>query len=135
MKPEAVNHVSLYDDVVETLHALRDRRIRMGLISNSQRCLRSFQSHFELDGLLAVTVSSTDHQCMKPHPDLFRAALGLMKVSADEAMMVGDSIRHDVVGAQSVGIRPVLLARGGQLPDPGPDVAVIRTLRELPALL
>lgn len=129
------HHFSLYDDVVETLHALRDRDIKMGLISNSQRCLRSFQSHFELDGLLSVAVSSTDHQCMKPHPDLFRAALDQMKVSADESMMVGDSVRHDVVGAQSVGMRPVLLSRGGLAPNLGPDVAVIRSLRDLPALL
>lgn len=129
------HHFSLYDDVVDTLHSLRDRDVRMGLISNSQRCLRSFQSHFELDGLLTVTVSSSDHQRMKPHPDLFRAALTLMNASPDEAMMVGDSIRHDVVGAQSVGMRPVLLSRGGPLPNVGPDVAVIRSLRELPALL
>src|SRR5262245_10313315 len=52
------HHFALYDDVVETLQALRDRAIRVGLISNSHRCLASFQSHFELDGLVAVAVSS-----------------------------------------------------------------------------
>lgn len=129
------HHFSLYDDVVDTLKTLQARDIQMGLISNSQRCLRSFQSHFELDGLISVAVSSTDHQVMKPHPDLFHAALGLMKVRADHAMMVGDSVRHDVMGARSVGMRPVLLSRGDAAPAPGPDVAVIKSLRELPALI
>ena len=33
--------------------------LRIGLISNSHRCLASFQSHFELDGLIAGAVSSS----------------------------------------------------------------------------
>ena len=70
------HHFSLYDDVLETLEGLRaQRRSRIGLISNSHRCLASFQSHFELDGLIAVAVSSSEHGFMKPHPNIFRAAL------------------------------------------------------------
>ena len=51
------------------------RRHRIGLISNTQRCLTSFQAHFELEGLFAATVSSSDHGYMKPHPSIFEAAL------------------------------------------------------------
>ncbi|MCC7008652.1 MAG: HAD family hydrolase [Acidobacteria bacterium] len=127
-------HFSLYDDVVETLQVLRDRGIRVGLISNSHRCLASFQAHFALDDLVSVAVSSAELGYMKPHPNIFRAALDLMGVRSTEAAMVGDSLQHDVNGARSVGMQGVLLARGG-VPAVSQDVTVIRSLIELPARL
>lgn len=126
-------HFSLYEDVPDTLSALRDRGVRIGLISNSHRCLASFQSHFSLDGLFTVTVSSPDHGYMKPHPHIFRAALELMQVPADAAVMVGDSLRHDVEGARRAGMRGVLIARGAVPVGVHEDVIVIQSLRELPA--
>jgi putative hydrolase of the HAD superfamily len=126
------HHFSLYEDVVETLTALRDRDVRIGLISNSHRCLASFQSHFELDGLIAAAVSSPDLGYMKPHPNIFRAALALVDVEPREAAMVGDSLRHDVDGARRIGMQGVLLARGEVPSDVDDGVIVIRSLTELP---
>jgi HAD superfamily hydrolase (TIGR01662 family) len=128
-------HFSLYDDVPETLRELRERGVRLGLISNSHRCLASFQSHFELDGLISVSVSSSEHGFMKPHPSIFRAALELMRVAASDATMVGDSFAHDVVGARQAGMRAILLSRGGTAAPADPEVPVIRSLTELTSLL
>ena len=77
--------------------------ILIGLISNSHRCLESFQEHFELDGLIDVAVSSSQHGYMKPHPSIFEAALKLAGVAAAEAMMVGDSLTQDIDGARRRG--------------------------------
>jgi HAD superfamily hydrolase (TIGR01662 family) len=124
------HHFSLYDDVPGALRRLHANGVRIGLISNSHRCLASFQSHFELDGLIAVTVSSAEHGFMKPHPQIFRAALELMQVHAHEAVMVGDSVAHDVAGARQAGMRAILLARGGA-PRTPPDIEVVQSLDEL----
>jgi putative hydrolase of the HAD superfamily len=126
------SHFSLYDDVLETLRELKVRNVRTGLISNSHRCLSSFLAHFELDGLVDVSVSSPDHGYMKPHPRIFRAALTLIDVQPAAAMMVGDSLSHDVEGARRAGMRGVLLARGPVPADVPGDVDVVRSLRELP---
>lgn len=133
----ACQHFELYDDVPDVLQELAGAGLRIGLISNSHRCLASFQSHFELQGLIAATVSSSEHGFMKPHPSIFSAALQLVNVEPAEAVMVGDSLRHDVEGAMRAGMRGVLLHRGDS-PTPGADelgVPVIRSLRELPELL
>ena len=61
---------------------------------------------------------------MKPHPSIFA-----------EAVMVGDSLPHDIEGARALGMRAVLVSRGRPAFDAPADVPVIRTLRELPALL
>ena len=133
----ACRHFVLYDDVAPTLKELASRGIRVGLISNSHRCLDSFQAHFELNGLIAGALSSSAHGFLKPHPSIFESALALLGVGAAESVMVGDSLLHDVEGARRVGMHGILVQRS-------PDVAsgtmidgvpVIRDLSELPPLL
>ena len=68
-------HFSLYADVKPALRQLHATGLRLGLISNTHRCLDAFQSHFDLDALIAGAVSSSDHGYMKPHPSIFEAAL------------------------------------------------------------
>jgi HAD superfamily hydrolase (TIGR01662 family) len=128
-------HFELYDDVEDTLRSLQASGLRLGLISNSHRPLRSFGSHFGLDGLITVTISSYDHGFMKPHPSIFERALREIGVSAPEAVMVGDSLAHDVAGARRVGMNGILLARTGAARADAGGVPVIRTLGELPTLL
>ena len=136
----ACRHFELYDDVPAALRELAAAGVRIGLISNSHRCLDSFQEHFELQGLIACAISSSEHGLMKPHPSIFRAALDLVDVKPAEALMVGDSVRQDVDGALRAGMRAALLHRGR---DPHPQagdlalrgVPVIASLAALPTLL
>ena len=127
----ACQHFELYDDVADVLRALSAAGLRIGLISNSHRCLASFQSHFELQGLITATVSSSDHGLMKPHPSIFKAALQLLDVTPAEAVMVGDSLTHDIDGARRAGMRAVLVHRSSQPVTAPADVPVIRELTEL----
>jgi putative hydrolase of the HAD superfamily len=129
------HHFELYDDVPDVLRGLREAGLTIGLISNTGRCLSSFQRHFDLEGLFNVAVSSSDHGYMKPHPSIFEEALRQAGVAASDAVMVGDSLPHDIEGARALGMRAVLVSRGRPAFDAPPDVPVIRTLRELPALL
>jgi putative hydrolase of the HAD superfamily len=131
----ACQHFFLYDDVAPALRTLAARGLKMGLISNSHRCLSSFQQHFELEGLITAAVSSSDHGYLKPHPSIFEAALKLAGVEAAESVMVGDSLSHDIEGARRAGMRGVLVHRAGEPPAHAGDVPVIRDLSGLHALL
>ena len=131
----ACHHFTLYDDVVEVLQALRARGLKIGLISNSHRCMDSFQSHFALEGLFAAKVTSMVHGFMKPHPSIFETALREAAATPAESVMVGDSVAHDVEGALQLGMRAVLVSRTSTAPACPAGVPVIRSLRELPALL
>jgi HAD superfamily hydrolase (TIGR01509 family) len=129
----ACQHFSLYDDVADTLHALHKAGILIGLISNTHRCLASFQSHFELEGLISAAVSSSEHGYMKPHRSIFEAGLKLVGVDDPaRAVMVGDSLLHDIEGARRAGMRAVLVSRSGPIEPPAADVPVITSLAELP---
>ena len=109
--------------------------VKIGLISNTQRSMTAFVSHFALDGLFSVAISSFDHGYMKPHPSIFETALQQVAAQPHEAVMVGDSVAHDIEGALRLGMRAVLVARSAHVPKVPDEVPMIRSLRELPSLL
>jgi putative hydrolase of the HAD superfamily len=134
----ACQHFFLYDDVANVLRLLAARGLRLGLISNSHRPLAAFQEHFGLTGLISAAVSSAEHGRMKPHPSIFEEALAQAGVTAAEAVMVGDSVSHDIEGARRAGMRGVLVHRAPEpasLPTGTEDVPVVSSLSELPPLL
>jgi putative hydrolase of the HAD superfamily len=130
------HHFELYDDVELTLEALAARGLIVGVISNSHRSLAAFSEHFALGRFITIAISSAEHGYMKPHASIFEAALARAGARADEAIMVGDSLRADVEGALAAGLRAVLIRRSGDRPEHLPDgVLVITSLHELPPLL
>jgi HAD superfamily hydrolase (TIGR01458 family) len=48
----------------------------------------------------------------KPSPEMYRVALADLGLAAGDVVMIGDDIYHDVAGAQSAGIRGVLVKTG-----------------------
>jgi putative hydrolase of the HAD superfamily len=68
-------------------------------------------------------VTSEECRTTKPDPAIFQAALQRLDIAADEAVMVGDSWKNDIVGATQCGIRAVWLNRHGA-PCPDPDLAI-----------
>jgi HAD superfamily hydrolase (TIGR01458 family) len=76
----------------------------------------------------------------KPAPAFFKAALDLVGVTASEALMVGDDVTSDVLGAQAVGLTGVLVRTGKFRADTltaadGTPDHVIDSIADLPALL
>jgi putative hydrolase of the HAD superfamily len=134
------HHFEMYDDTAPALEELAAGGMRIGLISNSHRCLNSFQSHFELRHLIGGAISSAEHGFMKPSPSIFQAAMQLVGVNPAESLMVGDSLKQDVEGALRAGMRAVFLHRS-DTPHPREQellargVPTIRSLRELPVVL
>ena len=129
------HHFEIYDDVAPVLTDLAARGYVLGAISNSHRSLDAFKEHFQLD-LIGAVVSSAEHGFMKPHRSIFEAALQRARVSAQESVMVGDSLKADIEGARAAGMRGILLRRSGEHPAEVPaGVAVITSLYDLPAAL
>jgi putative hydrolase of the HAD superfamily len=123
-------HFELYDDALPVLDRLRERGLKIGLLSNSSRDLDEFVAHH---GLIADAVlTSHVHGKTKPHGTIFAAILDRLGVGPAEAVMVGDTIEDDIEGALAVGMRAVLLDREGRYP--GRD-GRLDDLRELPAAL
>jgi HAD superfamily hydrolase (TIGR01662 family) len=127
---EHARHFELYDDVVPVLAELKEQGLKIGLVSNTSRDLDAFVRHFGID--VDAWVASGSHGKVKPSPLIFAAALELLEVAAEDAVMVGDSIEDDVEGARACGMRAILLDRVGRFSG---HADRIESLHELPAIL
>ena len=127
---EHAHNFQIFDDVLPVLTELRDRRLKLGLVSNTGRDLDVFVAHHGLD--VDAVVASGAHGKTKPHPTIFMAALERLGVSPPDAVMVGDSVEDDVDGARAVGMRGVLLDRENRYPE---IAEKLTDLRALPAAL
>jgi len=123
---ERHENFDLYDDVLDTVAALRAAGLRIGLVSNSARDVREFARHHGLD--VDAGISSFHHGHTKPHASIFRAVLDLLDVGPTEALMVGDTIADDIEGALALGMRAILLDREGRRPDFEPRIETLQQL-------
>ena len=122
------HHFELYEDAIPTLGALRDRGLKLGLLSNSARDLDAFVGHHGL--AVDAVLTSRAHGKTKPHETIFRRMLELLDVVAGDAVMVGDTIEDDVEGATAVGMRAVLVDREGRY-ETHASIADLRALLSL----
>jgi putative hydrolase of the HAD superfamily len=129
--------VSPREGVRETLAALHARGYRLGLLSNTFWAADLHDRHLEAFGLmnfLPVRVYSAEQPHVKPHPAIFQEALARLEVDASEAAYVGDRLDTDVMGAQRVGMRSVLI-RSPYREEQSETIVPDAVIDELPELL
>ena len=128
----------VYPDVVPALHALRERQHRVAVVTNGVPDLqREKLRGAGLDAQFDAVVISGEVGVGKPDPLIFLAAAERLGVDPALVVMVGDSLRRDVVGAQRAGMRGVWLNRAGATPagDASRPDGVIADLHELPTIV
>ncbi|MBL8929567.1 MAG: HAD-IA family hydrolase [Kineosporiaceae bacterium] len=99
-----------YEDAIPTLTALRDKGIRIALVSNIGTGIQSVLDRCGLTDMLDAVVLSYQVGAVKPGPDIFEHALRAIDVPAEQALMVGDSWQDDG-GAAALGCRVLILPR------------------------
>ncbi len=107
------DHTYTDPDVKPLLAALRERGIRVGVLSNTLWPRSEHERVFRRDGvaeLIDAAVYTSEIRWTKPHPEAFRAALAAVQVTdPGRAVFVGDRPWDDIHGARSVGMRAVLV--------------------------
>jgi putative hydrolase of the HAD superfamily len=133
-------HTLTDPDVPNLFAGLRERGIRIGVLSNTVWPRTEHERIFERDeviGLIDGAVYTCEIPWTKPHPEAFRAALAAVDVDdPGSAVFVGDRLFDDIYGAKSVGMRAVLLPHSDipehqRGPFSGQPDAVIQRLAEL----
>ncbi len=95
--------------ILRALHG----RVKLGLITNGLSCLQ----HEKIAGsglapFFDAMVVAGDIGMAKPDPKVFHTLLERLQVTADQAVMVGNSVTSDIGGAQGVGMKAILIHRG-----------------------
>jgi putative hydrolase of the HAD superfamily len=133
-------HTYTDPDVAPLLRTLRDRGIRVGVLSNTLWPRALHERVFLRDNVLDLidgAVYSSEIPWTKPHPEAFRAAMAAVGVSDPAAcVFVGDRPYDDIFGAKSLGMHTVLIPNSAvpRYADAVPDAVITRLADLLPHL-
>jgi phosphoglycolate phosphatase len=128
----------LLPGAAEALKALKASGRQTAVCSNKPRNFtRELLGYLELDLLVDVVLGPEDVPRPKPAPDMLRAALTRLGVSADEALYVGDMV-VDIETARAAGVAVWVVPTGSDpraaLQAAGPD-RLLDGLGQIPDLL
>lgn len=132
----------LYPSAAETLRTLAGMGLRLGMISNatSHQLVVDIARRHGIDRYFDPIITSMGFGRPKPHPGIFRHVLEDWGLKPGESVMIGDTLGADILGANTVGMRSILVDI-----EPNPDnpkftaqarpTATVTRLDEVPALV
>ncbi len=102
----------VYEDTFKTLDALKGQ-YQLLLLTNGSPDLQNTKLTItpELSPYFDHIVISGAFGRGKPDPSIFEHALSLLSIDRDEAIMVGDNLMTDILGANRAGIQSVWINR------------------------
>ena len=107
----------LFADVKPTLSGLATRGKTMGILSNFSTNLEDILRRLAIHHYFEFFVVSAVAGMEKPDPRIFDLTVRAARQPRQEIVCVGDSLFHDVQGAQSAGMPAILLDRRNRYPD------------------
>jgi putative hydrolase of the HAD superfamily len=100
----------LYPELPEVLERLR-LRFELAVISNFDGRLRFILQHLGISKYFNYVFISSELGADKPDPEIFRRALKIMHLNADEVLHVGDDPERDWKAASAAGLSVFRLDR------------------------
>lgn len=101
-----------YDETEKVLEELKETGIKIALIANTD-CFSTegILEKYDLKKYFDVIMLSCNARMLKSNPNMFRKLLEELEVSKEEAVMVGDSIESDIIGAKKAEVDAILIDR------------------------
>ena len=99
--------------VKETMTALTDMGLRLGVVSNiiSTSFVPHILNEYGIADRMDCVVLSSETGVRKPHPDAFTPALKALNLPPERVAYVGDTISRDVRGARNANLGLMILIR------------------------
>ena len=123
----------LFPDVKPVLSKLRERGLKMGIISTAYE--QDIDAITQKTGLqkelFEVIVGADTLKKTKPDPEVFKYALTKLKVKPQETLFVGDEIDADYRGAENAGMHALLIQRTENKTSQTSDLSTIASLEEV----
>jgi HAD superfamily hydrolase (TIGR01662 family) len=131
--------VTVEPDIRDTLSALRNSGLKMGILSNTFVSASALNRHIEQLGLMKFfdfVYYSHKFRKRKPHPDMFLEAVKHLNLSPQEIAFVGDRIDNDIKGALATGMTAVLKTTHTNINKKTPPrVVKISFISQLPGVI
>mgnify|MGYP001799336773 FL=1 len=112
------------EDYDTVLMAGRDNDLPLYCSNPDLKSPRGHATYVMSPGVLAQRyrdMGGTTHLFGKPHPEIFSALQAALSCEPGKILMVGDSLHHDIKGANTAGWGSLLICSGIHAPDIGVD--------------
>ena len=126
--PESLPTWQPWPDTVAALRALKSR-YRLAILSNVDDDLFA-ATRPQLEVEFDEVITAQQAQAYKPSHKLFDLALTRLKIPAERIVHVGQSIYHDVIPAQALGLATVWVNR----PSPRAGIGAVKAAQAVPDL-
>jgi HAD superfamily hydrolase (TIGR01662 family) len=112
-------HWRVEPDATATLRSLETLGCKLGMISNAGDTpdVQTLVNNAGLRPFFKKIWISAEVGFRKPHPRMYELALDYFQVAPKEAVMVGDSLAEDILGAINMGIATIWLTRRADTPE------------------
>lgn len=108
-----------YEGVKPTLAALKEKGYKLAVISDAPRLKAWIRlASMNIDSFFNIVITFDDTKQRKPHYLPFKKALKKLRIKPHEALMVGDNLKRDIIGAKTLGMKTVF-AKYGYIGKPG----------------
>jgi putative hydrolase of the HAD superfamily len=111
--------VTIYPETIRLLAALRERGLRLGLISNCSADAGATVARIGLAEYFDAIVLSCEVGLMKPDPAIYEQTCARLGVTPSESLFVADGAFTELDGAKAVGMRTVKVEQPNQSGDFG----------------
>lgn len=125
-------HITAKPGAVELLSGLKEKKYRIGLVSNWSDEVPTVWQDIPLSMYFDVSVFSCKAGIMKPDPRIYRMAIEQLGVTPGECLYIGDGDSSEISGAAAAGMGAVLV--GERKPEKWAG-KTITSLREVCDLL
>jgi FMN phosphatase YigB (HAD superfamily) len=108
------------NDVKEVLSQLKIKGLKLGLVTDNHSTDWTFHllQKFDLELFFDSIVVSSQIGIRKPHKQIFLHSLKTLKINNENSIYVGDSLSHDIQGAENASIKSVWLNRNRERQKP-----------------
>lgn len=126
--PESLPSWQPWPDTVDALRALKSR-FRLAIISNVDDDLFA-ATRPKLEVEFDEVITAQQAQAYKPSHKIFELALKRIKLPPERILHIGQSIYHDVIPAQALGLSTIWVNR----PSARPGIGAVKAAKAAPAL-
>ena len=111
-------HACSFPGMAQTLLALRERGLKLGIVSNGETAFqRRNIGALGLEPLVDVILISEAEGLRKPDAAIFRRAAKRLEVKPGQCLFVGDNPEADILGAHRAGMKTAWFNAGASWPD------------------
>jgi putative hydrolase of the HAD superfamily len=105
------NTFVLFEEVLPVLNEIKRQGKLIGIITNANHDVIKIIQGLIGQDLVDSIVTSEEAGAEKPHPLIFTIAINKLSLAAAESVYVGDQYQSDILGANGIGMKAILIDR------------------------